>query len=201
VADSPRQIMDAVATREYQGILLDTPTLIRDKSFDRRTLEKLGSIFPVIRLRFDPQKGCIEGVSGQQAINGGDALACFLEGQCSRFSPRTLRLAARAELALPVRLHALPQGGEGEKTFTLNISLRGCFVFSVGCWEKGAPAWVEFADFKDRTLVPARVSWCCAWGRRSHPPGVGLEFFSLTASQEDEVAKLGNCGEPLAQQA
>lgn len=196
VLDSPRDVLAAVISNDFQGLVLDTPTLIRDKAFDRRILTQLEGVFPVMRLRYD-QTGGICGVSGQQGPGQDEPLSCFIQSTCRLFRPRALRGIERTALSLPVYVYESPQAGPcgclegGEKTATLNLSLRGCFVFSVTPREQGTPLWLVFADFEDQTPVPSRVSWSCAWGAARKIPGVGLEFLSLTPGQESQLASLG----------
>lgn len=193
VLDSPKDVLMAVVTHDCQGILFDTPTLIRDKSFDRRALGALESVFPVIRLRYDHQDGRIDGICDQQIFDQGDVLNCFIQAECGQFHPRTLRGVERRDLSLPVFLcdaaHQAPEAGE--KTATINLSMRGCFVFSVAARPQDAQLWLIFADFEDQTPVPVRVSWNCPWGARREVPGVGLEFLSLTLSQTNQLESLG----------
>ncbi|WP_051272656.1 PilZ domain-containing protein [Fundidesulfovibrio putealis] len=177
--------------------MLDTPTLIRDKSFDRHILTQLEGVFLVIRLRYDHQAGGICGVSGQQGSSPDEPLSCFIRSTCSQFRPRSLRGMERTALSLPVYLcEFIPDRPCGcldgcEKTATLNLSLRGCFVFSVTACEQGTPLWLVFADLEDQAPVPSRVSWSCAWGAARKIPGLGLEFLSLTAAQAGQLTSLG----------
>lgn len=197
VLDSPRDVLGAVIANDFQGLVLDTPTLIRDKAFDRRILNQLEGVFPVIRLRYDHQAGGICGVYRQQGPNQDEPLSCFIQSTCSQFRPRSLRGVERTALSLPVYVCESLQDGpcgclEGcEKTATLNLSLRGCFVFSVTAREQGTPLWLVFADFEDPTPVPSRVSWRCAWGAARKIPGIGLEFLSLTPGQTSQLTSLG----------
>ncbi|MFP5223675.1 MAG: PilZ domain-containing protein [Acidobacteriota bacterium] len=197
VLDSPCDVLEAVIADNFQGLVLDTPTLIRDKSFDRRILNQLEGVFPVIRLRYDHQAGGIRGIYEQQEPGQDEPLSCFILSTCRQFRPRSLRGVERTPLSLPVYLCESPQAGpyaclDGyEKTATLDLSVRGCFVFTVTVREEGTRLWVVFADFNDRTPVPSRVSWSRPWGAARKVPGAGLEFLSLTPGQLDQMALLG----------
>ena len=192
VFDSPRGGLEALASRELQGILFDLPTLLRDKSFDKRMLVRLESVIPIMRLRHDPLTGRIDGISCGQAYRAGEALQRFIHGQCGHYPAHALKGAKRVKAVFPVLLGEGEQTREGwERTVTRSVSMRGCFVYTATCREPGTALTLVFSDFSDVTPVPVQVSWCVPWGRRREVPGLGLIYLSLTQGQEAELASLG----------
>ncbi|MBI4807268.1 MAG: PilZ domain-containing protein [Desulfovibrio sp.] len=192
VFDSPRGGLEALASRDLQGILFDLPTLLRDKSFDKRMLVRLENVIPIMRLRHDPHSGRIDGISGGQAYRTGEALQRFIHGQCGHYSAHALKGAERVKVALPVLLGLGEPGKEDwEKTVTRSISMKGCFVYTATCREPGSRINLVFSDFSDQTPIPAQVSWCVPWGKRREVPGLGLIYHTLTEGQKAELASLG----------
>jgi hypothetical protein len=204
VFDSPRGGLEALASRDLQGILFDLPTLLRDKSFDKRMLVRLESVIPIMRLRHDPHTGRIDGISDGQAYRAGEALQQFIHGQCGHYSVHALKGAERVKVALPVLLGAGEPGQEEwEKAVTRSVSMKGCFVNTATCREPGSKLILVFSDFSDQAPVSAQVSWCVPWGKRREVPGLGLIYLSLTDAQKAELASLGlqAYSSPLAHEA
>jgi len=204
VFDSPRDGLEALASRDLQGILFDLPTILRDKSFDKRMLVRLESVIPIMRIRHDPHSGRIDGISGGQAYRAGEALQRFIHGQCLHYSAHALKGAERVKVALPILLGIGKSEQEGwEKTVTRSVSMKGCFVYTATSREPGSRINIIFSDFSDQTPVPVQVSWCVPWGKRREVPGLGLIYLSLTENQKAELASLGlqAYSSPLAHEA
>jgi hypothetical protein len=183
----------AAATREgrYCGVLFDVPTLVREKGFDKPLLRDLASIYPSVRLKYDPGTDMVHALGADAAPTGRAGLSAFVEA-CREVPPRALRRGGRVTVHLPVVLRrpGPPTDRDGDRAVTLNLCAWGCFVVTAATIAKGAPVELELPDVSG-CRVPCRVSWIEPWGRRRELPGVGLIFLEVPAPLEAQLRRLG----------
>jgi hypothetical protein len=77
-------------------------------------------------------------------ILGKESLQSFVH-ECQQFNPRTLRKDARHSAYLAVHLCAAAKFEDAEKVATVNVSDRGCFVYSIREWSAGDRVWLRFS--------------------------------------------------------
>jgi hypothetical protein len=172
----------------YNGIILDVPTLIKDRSYDKRLIGELTDYFPLLRARHDTIAGRIMALSSGGATVEGDALVQFVRANCAGFAARRIRGSERVAVCLHV-LAAVrgPEGsGAAEAAFLsprraclLDISGGGCFLWDVEPPQTDTVVRVIFHDRPAAAPVTAKVVWRLAWGERPTPPGAGMQFLSL----------------------
>ena len=71
----------------------------------------------------------------------------------------------------------------------MDVSERGCFLFSVQDWEPGETAWLTVMELSDRTPIGAEVRRCIKWGTPMHVPGIGVQFETIKESQAKEISE------------
>ncbi len=191
VAQTPEELLRAAQCRRYNGVLFDVPTLVREKHFDKRVLQRLAEIYPSARLKYDQATDTVFALGTDAGPPSRDGLSVFTAA-CRDFLPRSLRRGERVEANLPAVLwRTRPDGGDGgEKTCTVNVSYLGCFLFTAAAWEIGQEAWVVFPDVTEAP-VRARVAWHEPWALRRSVPGVGLAFLEVPEALFTELGHLG----------
>lgn len=182
---SPDEIQDRLNNTPYNGLLVDVPTMIRSASKEKQRVNQAQEWFPTLKLLYNPQYGGIRGMHAGGTVNQNLSLAEFVQGECTRFTARTVRLAVRAELIFNVVLLARPDQPlhEAERSVTMNISELGCFVFTVRDWRTQGRCWLRFQEFGETGPIEAQVRWQRPWGESMRIPGIGVSFPALTPAQ------------------
>jgi len=182
---SPDDMTDALVDAEYNGLLIDVPTMIRCECEDKNRITRVMDRFPVLRVMYNPQFGGIRGLAQGGTMRDNRDLGEFVLHECVPFEARSIRVVQRQELSFNVLLlndldcHA----SEAERTVTVNISEHGCFVYSVNDWRLFSPAWLVVNEFEDKTPIELKVRWHGKWGHQMTMPGIGTSFESMTAHQ------------------
>jgi Tfp pilus assembly protein PilZ len=180
---SPDDMTDSLVNGDYNGLLVDVPTMIRCECEDKNRITRIMQCFPVLRLMHNPQFGGIRGLAQGGTIRDNRDLREFIIDECIPFAPRSIRVAERKEVVFNVLLLQDLKGEEAERTVTINASEHGCFVFSVNRWEVASPAWLVVNEFEDKTPIELKVRWCGKWGNQMRFPGIGASFESMSAHQ------------------
>jgi hypothetical protein len=191
VASTPGELLRATRNAPYSGVLFDVPTILREKTFDKKFLRSLAEVYPSAKIKHDTATDtvCALGTEAASATEGG--LSVFVAA-CRDFLPRSLRQGERIDAHLPAVLWRTPPDGSnaGERTCTTNISFLGCFLFTTATWTASETAWVEFPDVTPQP-IRARVAWFEPWGRRRAIPGIGLAFLDIPEVFFEEMRRLG----------
>ncbi len=77
-----------------------------------------------------------------------------------------------------------------EKTISLDISKKGCSLFSKDKWEIGDSTWLIFKDLIDQDPIMGKVRWSIEWGTGLQHPGIGIKFDKVKQAQINEVFSL-----------
>lgn len=185
----PAEVFLTLRRRRYNGILLDVPTLVRSKASGDRILLDLAEIFPVLRVRFDPDRGCVHALRYGQMVDREGALEAFFE-ECKDFPPRHARAGERAEAFWPVMVRR-EATGETVRAVTANVSFLGCFLIHCGTWSRGEATWLRFPDIPEAGEVGAKVAWIAPWGASRGLPGVGVSFDGLSPALREALLGVG----------
>ena len=199
LAENMAAMVARLRGQAYNGIVLDVPTLIKDKSYDKRLITEVMDFFPLVRARFDAAGNRILALSPGGSIAQGDVLADFVLTRCAAFPARRIRASERVSLCLNVVAAALAPEGTApgvpagpRRTCVLDVSAGGCFVWDIEPPPVGHELRLEFTDRPGETHALARVIWRQPWGERPAPPGAGLEFEELSGEIASWIASLGN---------
>ncbi|MFO7986138.1 MAG: PilZ domain-containing protein [Desulfatiglandaceae bacterium] len=180
--------LDADVTERYfHGVVIDMPTKIQalknDREFIYRTLRK----FPVAHLSLEKETGQMRVFYPGQ--HPGATLHDFVQDQCIPFTPRRLGYHIRKELHYNVLLSKYEKSEKTniERTVTVDVSEKGCFLFSVQDWEPGDTAWIIIQELDDNTPIQGLVRWSVKWGAGMQIPGIGIKFTQINALQAKEI--------------
>lgn len=180
---SPDEITDVLVGGAYNGLLVDVPTMIRCECENKNRITKIMDRFPVLRLMYNDRFGGIRGLAQGGTIRDNRDLREFIRDECAPFEARSIRTSERKEVVFNVLLLKDLDHEDQERTVTVNVSERGCFVYTVNRWEIASPAWLVINEFDDRTPIELKVRWRHEWGREMRLPGIGTSFESMSASQ------------------
>lgn len=106
-------------------------------------------------------------------ILGKESLGTFVH-DCQQFKPRTLRKDPRNTAYLAVHLCADDKFNDAEKVVTVNVSRRGCFVYSILKWSAGDRVWLRFLG-DDADICGTDFAWQ-PWGNNKTIPGIGIKL-------------------------
>jgi len=182
--------LDADVTDLYfDGVVIDMPTKIyalkNDREFIYSTLRK----FPAAHVSLE--KGSRQIRVFYPGQKPGATLLDFINGKCRPFTPRRLGYHIRKEIHFNVILSKDKAWGisNSEKTVTVDVSEKGCFLFSVNDWAPGDTAWLTVMELTDRTPISAEVCRCVKWGEGLQVPGIGVKFKVIKELQTKEISK------------
>jgi Tfp pilus assembly protein PilZ len=171
----------------YNGLLVDILTLVRSSKEEKIVAYECFNLYPVLRVKWENKKKKINLSPLEQSFspNTETALEFFVENRCKPFPARSLRRHARKNNHLNVLLSRDGSFSDHTtlKSFTLNISWTGVFVFTTEPMEKELEVWLRFIEFPDLEPIAATVRWSLAWGEGRSIPGVGLRFERLSEAQ------------------
>jgi hypothetical protein len=148
------------------GILLDLPTLVLASHEDKQGAQEPCEFYPFAKFKL---------VDGEIRV-----LSRTIDGfisECQQFKPRTIRQYARRERVLGVLLSANDKFENAEKAVTLNISISGCFVYSVREWNLGDHVWLRFPG--NLVVLGGTVCTWHPWGNNRILPGIGIKLDEL----------------------
>ncbi len=177
------------ANLRYHGIAVDLPTKIialrKDKSFIYKVLGR----FPIVQLNLNKQTGKISMSFDGRSHDGG--LDDFINQKCSRSRPKKFRYHPRKEIHFNVQLaeNNRVEDGDYERTITMDVSIVGCFVYSVRGRTPGEDVWIVLEELRDHTPIRAAVRHVIPWGESMSIPGAGLEFMDIKDDQLKELRK------------
>lgn len=180
---SPDELNDVLSGGAYNGLLVDVPTMIRCECADKNRITRIMNLFPVLRLMYNPQFGGIRGLAQGGTVRDNRDLGEFVRDECMAFEARSVRLAARKNMVFNVLLLKDLDRETAERTITVDVSERGCFIYTVDRWNIASPAWMVINEFDDKTPIELKVRWSRGWGRIMCPPGIGASFESMSAGQ------------------
>ena len=191
LAATPDELAAAARDGRYCGVLFDVPTLVREKDFDKRLLHDLASVYPSVRLKYNPATDMVHALGTDAAPVNQNGLSVFVAA-CREVVPRALRRGSRVTAHLPVVLHRSGPAAAGDdiRAVTFNLCPWGCFVVTADSLAEGDRIELEFPDIAG-CRVPCQVSWLEPWGRRRELPGVGLAFLEMPEALAAELERLG----------
>lgn len=180
------KIMDCFVKDWHFGILIDNDYIKSMSNLEKPMLEKYINFVTTAYFTVDSaNRSVVIELKDGSVISPEE----FVEA-CISAGPRKFR----SEPRLPIHLNAIvsrkksrPEKLDTFKTFTLNLSLSGCFVYANEEYEIDSQVLIEFAELVDKTPIIATVQYQLKWGTPLKVAGLGLEFVSITERQISEL--------------
>ncbi len=117
----------------------------------------------------------------------------FIRDDCLHFEARLFRYIERKTIKLPILLSFSRRSNEdnAEKTFTVNISPGGAYVFTAGEWEVDDRVWIRLLDSDcEIPAIAGEIRWGIPWGEKVVIPGVGIRFKEVSEEQANVIFQL-----------
>ena len=192
IASTYQELLDSAVNNPYNGMMVDIPTKLKSLGMDKERASKIFDLFPILQLIYNEKSGQIRTISSGQT-NTLEAFEDFITRRCNSFKARTIRSERRKAVVFNVILskHKDISHEDDEKTVTMNISRRGCFIFSIGDWEVNNDAWFIIKELSGQTPIRGQVRWKVDWGQKMSAPGMGIEFMDISDSQVKELCDIG----------
>jgi len=172
------------------GILLDMPVLIKASPSDKTATEDILKALPSAYLNIAPATDSIKLLTANDTQGIAKSVDEFAE-LCKGFTPRMVRPKDRYPLHLQALLMTTAQDSP-ERTVTLNVSPKGCFLFTANQeWQLEQQVSIQFIGLADTTPVIATICWLRLWGTgKHHIPGIGVNFTTISDSQRAQIIRL-----------
>ena len=185
-----KEVPVLAAGTPLSGILLDMPVLIKSTPGDKIAAEDILKALPSAYLNITPATDTIKLLTADATQGIAKSFDEFAE-LCKGFAPRMVRPKDRYPLHLQALL-ATPGQESPEQTVTLNVSPKGCFLFSTNPdFQLEQQVEIKFIGLKDTTTITATIRWLRRWGTNKHQvPGIGVCFHALTESQFTQITRL-----------
>jgi len=186
-----KEVAILAAGTPLSGILLDMPVLIKATPGDKAAAEDILKALPSAYLNIAPATDSIKLLTANDTQGSAKSIEEFAE-LCKGFTPRLVRPKDRYALYLQALLSTVPEQGSPERTVTLNVSPKGCFLFTSNTeFQLEQQVSIQFIGLDDTTPVTATICWLRRWGTElQHVPGIGVHFIALSESQHAQIVGL-----------
>jgi Tfp pilus assembly protein PilZ len=186
-ASNIHDLRDMVMEQPCCGVLLFIASLIGMDESGRSFIQTVEQVFPVARIRWHKTKEsfALIGARGDRL----ETLADFFR-ICSDFTPRCLRRNERLAKTLNVLLSTTSDFTNAVRTFTINISIRGCFLHTSCDWNIGDFLFMQIQEPHDKITLHGKVSRYTPWGVPFSIQGIGVHFINMDAHQTKALQHL-----------
>jgi Tfp pilus assembly protein PilZ len=188
--ESLRDALFATTRNAYNGVLIDLQTIVQADDKEKNYIHDLLEAYPVAKVRAMPSRRTIAVISAGKCKTQNSTIEEFINGECLQFKARSFRSKERKNINLPVILSssAAFDAEETEKTFTVNVSSGGLFIFSARKWKVGESVWIQLKSSADNGVpIVGEVRWGIDWGRKFVIPGIGIRFTRISEEQDIEI--------------
>jgi hypothetical protein len=174
--------------RAFQGVLVDFPTLLREKPEAKAFFYDLQEILPVVRLRYDREQDRPLAFATGRASGVVDFEQVVRTEVCTA-PPRTLRHHRRAPVYISVRLR---RAGAGDDTpwlrvATVNVSAGGCCLACSEDFAVGDRVELWFCEWMPEAPVLGTIRWRVPWGASLKLPSVGVALDDVAPQRYEEL--------------
>lgn len=191
IIESPARLFTKMTATAYNGLLVDLKTKVKASDRAKAVIHDAVDQIPVVQLKWDPKNGQVRSFHFGRSKAAG-TLESFIEEECRQFEARPLRRSARRPAHFNIELDRTgrdPRGG-ATLTVTVNVSIGGCFVYTIDDYEIDSEITMVMKELKDQTPVQGIVRWRRPWGEGMQIPGIGVQLGDMPPAQlEDFSAK------------
>ncbi len=176
---------------KFNGILLDMPVMNKASANDRIALEDVLKAMPSAYLNIAPASDVIKLTIATGTQGNARSFEEF-SSLCTNFPARLICPKLRYPLYLQASLSNCPVSVFEEHTVTLNVSSKGCFIFSANAeFNIDQRIFVRFISLEDTAPMSAAVCWHRQWGSNGNLiPGIGIRFDNPSESQLNQIKSL-----------
>lgn len=182
------ELHSALAENLYSGVMVDLVTKIKGSREEKGLIHQILELYPVLQLKWEDKTGLIQTLCLGQS-KGSGTLKDFIYEECGSFTARAISSTPRRDIHFNVILSRNANFSQNsiEKTVTVNISKEGCFIYSVGKWERTFNCWMKIKELNDDTPILGEVKWAIPWGKVMKFPGIGIKFENIRKNQLEEI--------------
>ncbi|MBN1567432.1 MAG: PilZ domain-containing protein [Acidobacteria bacterium] len=187
VAHSISHLRDILMEQPCNGLLFCIASLVGIDQAGKSFVQTLEQVYPVARIRLNKQKGTFSLIASRSGRV--ETIADFIH-VCSKFHARCLRRSERLSKTLNVLASADPDFSDPMRTFTVNVSPRGCFLYSSREWDIGETVFIQIQELPGRSTIEGMVIRYVPWGVPFHIQGIGIQFINTENRQIEELQHL-----------
>jgi Tfp pilus assembly protein PilZ len=180
-------LRDTLLERPCNGIMFCITSLVGIDHTSKSFIQTLEQVYPVARIRWNKSKGSFSLIASRSGRI--ETISDFIT-ICSNFAPRRLRRSERLSNILNVSVSAAPDFSDSTRTFTINISPRGCFLHTLREWHIGDSVFIQIRELPGRSVIAGRVIRCVPWGIPFQVQGIGIQFTSVENKLIEELQRL-----------
>lgn len=174
----------AVTHFAYNGVVIDIPTKIKALSEHKDLVYSIMGRFPVIQVNVDRRSGRIRALLyGHHERTG--PLGDLIRETCWHSPARKLRSEERKPFHYNVLLSTTREFDPQTliRTVTMDVSRKGCFLFTSARFQVGGRVWMRIMDLYDQSPISGIVRHKIKWGEAMVIPGIGVAFESISENQ------------------
>jgi hypothetical protein len=164
----------------FHGIMFDIHSMLKLSRQDRIALKECCKALPTLKHFLHPE-------TNNMVINYSSFDECAIIGledfveRCARLPGQRLRREPRYNIFMNVVLN-------GCLTNVTNISRRGSYILTTEeSLKTGDEVSVSLEEVSDRTPIRCVIKRKVEWGCKYQAAGIGVEFLSMTDSQQSEL--------------
>lgn len=190
IIESPARLFTKMTATAYNGLLVDLKTKVKASDRAKAVIHDAVDQIPVVQLKWDQKSNLVRSFHFGRSRNSG-TLESFINEECRQFEARPLRRSARRPAHFNIRLR---KSGETPETgpiltVTVNVSIGGCFVYTIGDYEIDSRITMVFEELSDQTPVAGIVRWKRPWGESMQIPGIGIQLCEMPQVQLEEFSE------------
>jgi Tfp pilus assembly protein PilZ len=186
-ASTIHDLRNIILEKPCCGILLFIASLIGMDQSERSIIQVIEKVYPAARIRWHKTNSAFALIGSRS--KGLETLTDFF-GICGRFSPRCLRRNERSLKTLNILLSETSDFSRADRTFTTNISLSGCFLYSPREWNPGDSIFMQIQELQERITLHGKVIRCVPWGVHFNVQGIGVQFMEMDKHQVEALQHL-----------
>jgi Tfp pilus assembly protein PilZ len=181
------ELRDIVMEQPCCGVLLFITSLIGMDESGRSFIQTIEQVFPVARIRWHKTKASFALIGAR--CGQLETVSDFFR-ICSDFTPRCLRRNDRLAKTLNVLLDTTSDFSNAVRTFTTNISIRGCFLHTSCSWNIGDSLFIQIQEPRDKITLRGKVTRYVPWGVPFNIQGIGIHFINMDEHQTEALQHL-----------
>jgi Tfp pilus assembly protein PilZ len=185
-SSSISDLRDNLFENPCNGILFCIGSIVGLDQAGKGFIQTLELIYSTARLRWNKEKNTFAIVT---ARSGSAQTISDFFNICSSHTPRRLRKNERYAKTLNVIISSAPDLSNALRTYSINISLHGCYLATNQEWKVGDPVYIEIQEMPNKTVIEGIVIRYVPWGTPYRVQGIGIQFTGITKDQIKDLQK------------